>query len=140
MGQKYAALSAEGLATGFFDDALHAAIPAGAVPIDDATWAAWIEAPHALCWDGAALVPYSPSPSAEAVAAAARRRRDAALATTAWLVQRHRDQVDAGTATTLTVAQYVELLAWRQALREWPQQPGWPDLPLPEAPAWLDAG
>lgn len=42
------------------------------------------------------------------------------LTSTDWLSIRHRDQVDAEQPTSLTAAQYSELLTYRQALRDWP--------------------
>ncbi len=77
------------------------------------------------------------APSTEQLAASARTKRDAALTACEWLVIRHRDQTDAGAGTTLTAAQYKELLTYRQALRDWPTTTGWPDVALPTPPAWL---
>lgn len=48
-----------------------------------------------------------------------------------WLVERHRDQVDAEESTSLTTEQYQAWLAYRQALRDLPA--GTVD---PEAPTW----
>lgn len=71
---------------------------------------------------------------------AARQVRDQAITDSQWLVDRHRDQVDAAVATTLTAAQFTELLVYRQALRDWPTAADFPSLPdLPAAPAWLAA-
>ena len=44
--------------------------------------------------------------------------RNSKLFETDWLVLRHRDQVDVGSATTLTNEQYQKLLNYRQALRD----------------------
>jgi hypothetical protein len=44
--------------------------------------------------------------------------RNIRLYETDWMVIRHRDQVEAGTATTLTNTQYQNLLIYRQALRD----------------------
>ena len=44
---------------------------------------------------------------------------------------RHRDQLDNGEATTLTEEQYQAWQAYRQALRDLPEQPGFP---------WLGGG
>jgi hypothetical protein len=44
--------------------------------------------------------------------------RTGKLYETDWMVLRHRDQVEAGTATTLTNTQYQNLLIYRQALRD----------------------
>lgn len=52
--------------------------------------------------------------------AAIRRERDRLLAESQWLIDRHRDQMDAGVPTTLTAAALTGVLAWRQALRDLP--------------------
>jgi hypothetical protein len=44
--------------------------------------------------------------------------RNEKLFSTDWMVIRHRDQVDAGVATSLTNTQYINLLTYRQALRD----------------------
>ena len=44
--------------------------------------------------------------------------RNAKLAETDWMVTRHRDQLDAGIATSLTSEQYSKLLVYRQQLRD----------------------
>lgn len=49
-----------------------------------------------------------------------RRTRDRMLDECQWMVNRHRDQVDAGLTTSITVEQYGELLTFRQALRDMP--------------------
>ncbi|CAG9177890.1 XkdW family protein [Cupriavidus pampae] len=62
----------------------------------------------------------------EAIARDVRFDRDNLLAADDWLVQRHRDQVDAGSPTALTAPQYADLLRYRQALRDMPTQSGFP--------------
>lgn len=66
--------------------------------------------------------------------------RNSELQSTEWLVARHRDEQDIGSGTTLTTAQFAELLGYRQALRDWPQGD---DFPLsqsrPVAPTWISA-
>lgn len=75
-----------------------------------------------------------PPPTSEQLAAQARADRDAKLAATTWLVERHREEQETG-ATTLTAQEHADLLAYRQALRDVPQQAGfhesiqWPALP-----------
>ncbi|SDA94714.1 Phage tail assembly chaperone protein [Pseudomonas sp. NFACC15-1] len=73
-----------------------------------------------------------------ALADAERVWRNFELGATEWLVARHRDEQDLGAISTLTLEQFSELLAYRQALRDWPQTP---DFPLPKArptaPSWL---
>ncbi|WP_421170991.1 tail fiber assembly protein [Aeromonas dhakensis] len=68
---------------------------------------------------------------------AARSQRDSALNSTDWVVQRHQDQLAVGVETTLTEHEYNALQEYRQALRLWPEQAGWPDIELPPPPTWL---
>ena len=63
-----------------------------------------------------------------------RSERDAVLIATDGPVQRHRDEIETSTAPTLSKEQYIALLEYRQALRDLPQHPGWPDAPLPASP------
>lgn len=75
-----------------------------------------------------------PAPTTEQLASQARADRGTKLTATNWLVERHREEQETG-ATTLTAQKYADLLAYRQALREAPQQAGfpeninWPELP-----------
>ena len=64
--------------------------------------------------------------------------RDSEISKTSWLRERHRDELDAGLPTTLTVAQFSELVAYVRALRDWPAHELFPDqLRRPPQPAWL---
>lgn len=73
-----------------------------------------------------------------AVARAERAWRDEALASMIALRDRHRDQVEIGSSTTLTTEQFGELLVYMQALRDWPQSDGFPVIDnRPVAPGWL---
>ncbi|WP_341018552.1 phage tail assembly chaperone [Brevundimonas diminuta] len=67
-----------------------------------------------------------PPPSAEAQAAEARRRRDAEIAAVRWLVERHRDEQALQIATTLTPEDYRLVQEHVQALRDVPEQDGFP--------------
>lgn len=60
--------------------------------------------------------------------------RDAALASSDWMMQRHRDEVDMGVKTTLSSDQFSALLAYRQKLRDLPAQKGFPNVDMPVAP------
>lgn len=62
--------------------------------------------------------------------------RNAAMASTDWLVSRHRDEVEFGDSKSLTDAQFRELQGYRSALREWPTSASFPDV-MPTAPTWL---
>lgn len=80
-----------------------------------------------------------PPPTAPQIEATARSQRDALLASSEWIILRHRDETEASRATTLTSEHYAELQVWRQALRDWPAQAGWPQLEIPQAPIWISA-
>lgn len=66
-----------------------------------------------------------------------RAQRDAELTKSGWIVERHRDELERLTATTLTAEQYTELQTYRQQLRDWPAQPGWPNIEMPTPPDCL---
>lgn len=55
-----------------------------------------------------------------------RAERDRRLEESTWIVERHRDQLASGEATTLTEEQYRAWLGYRQDLRDIPQQLGFP--------------
>lgn len=80
-----------------------------------------------------------PLSTADDDARAERRWRDGELESVKWLRERHRDEVELGSATSLTLEQYSELLAYMQSLRDWPQAPDFPDMKnRPIRPAWID--
>lgn len=69
---------------------------------------------------------------------ASRAWREASLAKTEWLVTRHRDEQDLGRGTSLKPTQYLELLEYRQALRDWPDSLLFPAVDSrPATPLWL---
>ena len=64
----FATIDAAGRVTAFYHQDIHgAAIPDGAVPISDATHAAWILDTARQRWNGEALEPYEPPPAPAAV-------------------------------------------------------------------------
>lgn len=60
-----------------------------------------------------------------------RTKRNDLLHACSWIIERHRDQLDNGENTTLTHEKYQEWLNYRQALRDLPNQSGFP---------WLGGG
>jgi hypothetical protein len=71
---------------------------------------------------------------------AARTWRQSSLSATEWRVTRHRDEQALGRGTTLKAAQYLALLEYRQALRDWPDSSQFPSpVSRPSAPEWLAA-
>ncbi len=70
--------------------------------------------------------------------AAERQWRDVELAARQWIRERHRDEQDLGRPTTLSNEQFTELLAYLQALRDWPQAEAFPGSAYrPVAPGWI---
>lgn len=62
--------------------------------------------------------------------------RAATLSRTDWMTIRHRDQRDAGASTSLSEEQYVQLLEYKQALRDWPVSGDFNEA-FPVKPAWM---
>lgn len=67
-----------------------------------------------------------------------REWRNQVLASTEWLVARHRDELETERPTTLTAEQYKQLQDYRRGLRDWPELAGFPLTEnRPVAPEWL---
>ncbi|MDD1000471.1 phage tail assembly chaperone [Pseudomonas sp. TNT2022 ID642] len=65
--------------------------------------------------------------------------RNHVLQNTQWLVFRDAEELEVGGGTTLRTEEFKELLAYRQALRDWPNQPDFPDArSRPVEPDWLE--
>ncbi|ATI15738.1 hypothetical protein [Bordetella phage vB_BbrM_PHB04] len=127
---------------GFYDDAINTSIPGDAVEITADDHAALLEGQSTGKRivgddDGFPMLVDQPPPTDEQLADAARAQRDGALSSTDWMVTRHRDEADAGGDTTLTASQFMALLAYRQSLRDIPEQQGFPAVAMPEAPDFL---
>jgi hypothetical protein len=85
-----------------------------------------------------AVILEAPVVADQAPAAAERSWRQASLFATEWLVTRHRDEQELGRGTLLKAAQYLELLEYRQMLRDWPDSAFFPAADSrPSAPLWL---
>jgi len=79
-----------------------------------------------------------PGPTPEQLAEAERQWRDGAISQVQWLINRHRDEVEIGLATKLTVEQFAELLGYVQSLRDWPAASLFPAFDhRPPAPDWI---
>ncbi|AZE47133.1 phage protein [Pseudomonas chlororaphis] len=79
-----------------------------------------------------------PTPDPEAIANQERWWRDAELDSVKWLRERHRDELELAISLSLTTAQYSELLAYMQQLRDWPQSANFPDSAhRPVEPSWV---
>ncbi|MEE1889505.1 phage tail assembly chaperone [Pseudomonas carassii] len=147
-------------ARGFYDESFHGnrfvvglsgelvqnpecSIPGDAVEVTDEVHA-WLLAGQSagkhisLSPGGMPTLVDPPPPSAEELAATERHWRDQELGSAIWLRDRHRDQQEIATNTTLTAEQFRELLVYMQALRDWPQAEQFPEIAYrPVAPPWL---
>lgn len=128
---------------GFYDTTICDAVPEDCIEISRENHRALLDGQSggmviAADESGSPVLVDPPPPSPERLAAVERAWRDMRLAETDGVVARHRDEVEAGAATTLTTEQYTELQAYRQALRKWPEAG---EFPLadhrPAAPLWL---
>jgi len=65
--------------------------------------------------------------------------RNRVLQNTQWLVFRDTEELEVGEGTTLRSEEFKQLLAYRQALRDWPNDPDFPNLlSRPVEPDWLE--
>jgi hypothetical protein len=84
------------------------------------------------------VVTQAPIVAKEEPVIAARAWREASLNASEWLVTRHRDEQELGRGTSLKPTQYLELLEYRQALRDWPDSLLFPAADSrPATPLWL---
>lgn len=128
----HADIDASGRAKGFYSREIHGdAIPEGAIEISEAVHATWIQDTQRQRWDGTKLVPCDPPPPPPPTADQVRRRRDALLLDCDWT-----QVADA----PLTEDEREEWRVYRQALRDVPQQPGFPAAVVwPEPPPQAQA-
>jgi hypothetical protein len=65
--------------------------------------------------------------------------RNNVLQSTQWLVLRDAEELEMGEGTTLRSEEFKQLLTYRQALRDWPDNPDFPDTrSRPVEPDWLE--
>lgn len=77
--------------------------------------------------------------SPAALASRERAWRNNVLQDTQWLVWRDAEELEVGEGTTLRTEEFKQLLAYRQALRDWPNDPDFPDAhSRPVEPDWLE--
>jgi hypothetical protein len=128
---------------GFYDSDLHSHIPTDRVEItaSERTDLLAGESSGKLIVADENGVPFLVDPlppTADDLASAERKWRDAQLQSAMWLRERHRDQQEIGSGTTLSDDQFGALLVYMQALRDWPQSPEFPAIEQrPAAPAWI---
>lgn len=119
---------------------IHTEIPDDAKPITEERFNTVISNPvkgkvRSHDADGLPILIDPPEPPAEE---RERAWRDTELVRINWLRERHRDEQDMGSGTTLTDEQFRELLFYVQALRDWPQSPDFPDADRrPVTPEWI---
>ncbi|WP_448196692.1 phage tail assembly chaperone [Pseudomonas putida] len=125
-------------------EGLHAVMPADAVEIPDERYDAVIGNPEpgkvrSHDASGLPILIDPPALATDEVKAQERAWRDGELAARQWLRDRHRDEQDLGRPTTLSNEQFTELLAYLQALRDWPQSEAFPySQQRPQPPGWID--
>lgn len=122
---------------GFYDAAIHgAAIPADAVEITPEQHAALLQGQSegkviAADQNGYPILQDPPQPTPEQLAATARAERDRLIESVRWRIERHNDELELGIEPTEPLE---PLLQYTQALRDVPQQAGfptdiiWPDM------------
>lgn len=119
---------------------LHAVMPADAVPIDANRMLSVIgnPDPEKVRGHDESGLPILVDPPVEYLAEAERSWRDEEIQRVLWLRERHRDEVDRGRETTLSVDQFGELLDYVQLLRDWPANTAFPDKSSrPVIPEWV---
>ena len=80
-----------------------------------------------------------PQVSPVALIALERGWRNNVLQSTQWLVLRDAEELEMGEGTTLRSEEFKQLLTYRQALRDWPDNPDFPDTrSRPVEPDWLE--
>lgn len=139
MGNKFATFNTDGTLKLRLIKGLHT-IPKSATEIDEEMWVRLLNETDGV-WtlgdDGA--ITKEPLPVIEADYAAIERQwRDGEIEAIKWLRERHRDQQDLALPTTLTTAQFTDLLGHFQQLRDWPESKKFPNQKYrPVAPGWL---
>ena len=121
---------------------IHSVIPEDAVEISEELYLSVIASPppgkvRSHDAGGLPCLIDLPAPVVDS-AALERTWRDTQIAAVQWLRDRHRDEQDMQRETTLTAEQFAELLAYLQALRDWPQSEFFPDIEhRPVVPGWV---
>lgn len=128
---------------GWYSMAFHGFIPDDSVGVKDEDYEAlragqllgkWLVADE----KGYPVLIDPPPLSDELLSANERAWRSLQLVLTDGVVTRHRDEIEEGSTTTLTLQQYAELQSYRRLLRNWPEAGEFPlSEHRPPAPTWL---
>lgn len=104
--------------------------------IAELTEQGFIEANYERGYDGFCyLKGYAPEKPVEQKAAEVRAERDRRIDSVRWRIERYQTQKAAGLETTDTAEHYKAILLYVQALRDVPEQAGFPDaIEWPEEP------
>ncbi|GGY07030.1 phage tail assembly chaperone [Paludibacterium paludis] len=129
---------------GFYDESVHCNLmPPDSVELTDKHYRSLLDGQSVgkqivAVADGKPVLVDPPEPTTNQLAVQARIQRDGLVSSSDWIVARHRDQLDAGSKTSLPASQYTELIQYRQMLRDVPAQKGFPSsINWPTSPAWL---
>ncbi|UQS92420.1 phage tail assembly chaperone [Pseudomonas chlororaphis subsp. piscium] len=129
--------------SGFYDSEENKFIPGDVVEITDQEHVSFLEGVAkgmrvVASSDGFPVLAEPLPLSHELLCEGERSWRSMQLTATDGVVTRHRDELEEGSETTLTPAQYGELQTYRRTLRDWPENG---EFPLaehrPVAPPWL---
>lgn len=131
-------------AEGFFDSRISAQLPLDVVEISSAYREALIAGLQSRKVivagpDGYPVLQDTPPPNPDESSTIERAWRDNELARIKWLRERHRDELEMNLDSTISAELFVELLAYIQTLREWPQSRDFPMvMNRPRAPSWIN--
>ncbi|MFP4895833.1 tail fiber assembly protein [Paraburkholderia sp. EG304] len=137
MGQKHAHLDADRIVIGFYDEDIHGEnVPGDAVAITDDTYTMLLDGQSngkrmSVDESGGAVLLDQLRPTDEQLAISVRAQRDVLLHETDWITTRQSEVKPPPIPET----EYQAILAYRQALRDIPQQAGFPlDIDWPQLP------
>ena len=123
-------------------EGIHSQMPSDAKPITEKRYLAVIASPtegKVRGHDDQGL-PILIDPPFEQVVEFERAWRNTEIERVKWMRERHQDELSAGLPTSLSAAQFDELVEYIQALRDWPAAKGFPDpTRRPAVPALIQA-
>jgi hypothetical protein len=141
MADKYATFKADGTLNHRLIKGLHV-IPEGATRVDEKLWSQLIQETDCIWLLGAdGGITARPLPVVEDnLPLIERQWRNGEIDSIRWLRERHRDEVEIGKATSISEAQFEELMIYIQKLRDWPVSQYFPDKgKRPGKPVWIDS-